>query len=189
MVVSPSSRFERNQEEERGARGSPAPRRGQTRQGSRSWVDGGECIMEGGVQASAYSGPGRSLGLKLRDTRVYEPQTRTRLGATAHFKKTRRMRVYREEGGPSGDIGDFPEVVIYHQIYWYTNKKNSFLSIKIAFFGFKTSCVWMKMAFFGLNIFLWILWVDREEGGPSGDVGHFPEVVIYHQIYWYTNKN
>ena len=31
------------------------------------------------------SGPSRSLSLKLSDTRVYEPQIRARLGATAHF--------------------------------------------------------------------------------------------------------
>ena len=33
------------------------------------------------------AGPSRSLSLKLRDTRVYEPQTRTRLGTTAHLCK------------------------------------------------------------------------------------------------------
>jgi len=31
------------------------------------------------------TGPRRSLRLKLSDTRVYEPQTRARLGTTAHF--------------------------------------------------------------------------------------------------------
>jgi len=31
------------------------------------------------------TGPRRSLGLKLSDTRVYEPQIRARLGTTAHF--------------------------------------------------------------------------------------------------------
>jgi len=30
------------------------------------------------------TGPRRSLRLKLSDTRVYEPQTRARLGTTAH---------------------------------------------------------------------------------------------------------
>jgi len=36
---------------------------------------------------SLVSGPRRSLSLKLRDTRVYEHQRRTRLGTTAHFCK------------------------------------------------------------------------------------------------------
>ena len=31
------------------------------------------------------TGPRRSVSLKLRDTRVYEPQIRARLGITAHF--------------------------------------------------------------------------------------------------------
>ena len=31
------------------------------------------------------TGPIRSLSLKLSDTRVYEPQTRARLGTTARF--------------------------------------------------------------------------------------------------------
>ena len=31
------------------------------------------------------TGPGRSLSLELSDTRVYEPQVRSRLGTTAHF--------------------------------------------------------------------------------------------------------
>jgi len=31
------------------------------------------------------TGPTRSLGLRLSDTRVYEPQIRARLGTTAHF--------------------------------------------------------------------------------------------------------
>ena len=33
------------------------------------------------------TGPRRSLSLKLSDTRVYEPQTRARLGTTAYFCK------------------------------------------------------------------------------------------------------
>ena len=33
------------------------------------------------------TGPRRSLSLQLRDTRVYEPQTRARLGTTVHFCK------------------------------------------------------------------------------------------------------
>ena len=34
---------------------------------------------------SLVTGPRRSLGLKLSDTRVYEPEIRARLGTTAHF--------------------------------------------------------------------------------------------------------
>ena len=37
-----------------------------------------------------FTGPRRSLSLKLRDTRVYEPQMRARLGTTAHPKPARR---------------------------------------------------------------------------------------------------
>ena len=33
-----------------------------------------------------FTGPRRSLGLKLGDTRVYEPLIRARLGTTAHFQ-------------------------------------------------------------------------------------------------------
>ena len=33
------------------------------------------------------TGPRRSLSLKLSDTRVYEPQIRTRLGTAAHLCK------------------------------------------------------------------------------------------------------
>jgi len=33
------------------------------------------------------TGPRRSLSLELRDTRVYEPQIRARLGTTARFCK------------------------------------------------------------------------------------------------------
>jgi len=32
------------------------------------------------------TGPGRSLSLKLSDTRVYEPHIRARLGTTAHYR-------------------------------------------------------------------------------------------------------
>jgi len=36
---------------------------------------------------TVVTGPRRSWSLKLRDTRVHEPQTRARLGTTAHFCK------------------------------------------------------------------------------------------------------
>ena len=42
------------------------------------------------------TGPRRSLSLKLRDTRVYEPQIRAHLGTTAHFFPTRPRRARRK---------------------------------------------------------------------------------------------
>jgi len=48
------------------------------------------------------TGPRRSLSLKLRDTRVYEPQIRARLGTTAHFREVvNRTQVARGAHSPS----------------------------------------------------------------------------------------
>ena len=43
------------------------------------------------------TGPRRSLSLTLSDIRVYEPQTRARLGTTAHFCKVVADRESDEE--------------------------------------------------------------------------------------------
>ena len=48
------------------------------------------------------TGPRRSLRLKLSDTRVYEPQTRARLGTTALSPRFRGVQIPRGANGGCG---------------------------------------------------------------------------------------